>query len=254
MTNPLDWTALDAVVFDLDGTLYLGEKPLPGSLELLASLPSHLQIRFLSNNTSKTPEQTWEKMIRLGFDLQPDQILSPLNGLVQAIQEQGLTHVWVMANAEVLDWLQQALPQVELRPSRSKTQLVVVAYDDSLTYNDLCEIAWRLQDQRDYWITHPDYVCPHPEGPVPDVGGLVEMMAIGYQRRPQRIFGKPCPEVLAPVLKFCPVQKLLFVGDRLYTDWELAKQVGCHFRLSLNGETTHQDWLQLPEKERPLLF
>lgn len=247
-STPIDWGSLDVAIFDLDGTLYLGESLLPGALELVQTALSHVSCKFLSNNTSKTPQATWQKMLRLGLPVSLDQVMSPLHSLVQSIRSQAIQNCWVLANAEVLAWLQNELPGVNLKASRGKCQLVVLAYDDTLTYKDLCEVGWCLQDGCLYWITHPDYVCPNPQGPVPDVGGLVELFAVGMGRRPERIFGKPSIDVLAPVFKDHAPQRVLFVGDRLYTDWELAKRSGCQFRLSLAGETTPEQWHNLSEK------
>lgn len=255
MTNvstPIDWTSVDVAVFDLDGTLYLGEAPLPGAHEFLAQVPKSVQMRFLSNNTSKTPEETWQKLIRLGFQVELSQIISPLHGLISAINENQFTQIWLMANPAVLAWVQNQLPHVQLKSTRNDTQAVCVAYDDQLNYTDLCEVAWRLQDGKTYWVTHPDYVCPNPQGSVPDVGGLIELWAIGTGRRPDRCFGKPFPDVLAPITANTPSERILFVGDRLYTDWELSKRAKTQFRLSLAGETTLMDWQAL--KEKPLLL
>lgn len=252
-SSPFDWDSLDAVVADLDGTLYLGESPLPGALDFVQACTKRKPLYFLSNNTSKTPDATYQKLLRLGFSIQAGQVLSPLHGLVQAIEQNRFENLWVMANASVLAWLQACLPQCQLRAKRGDCQAVILAYDDTLSYADLCEVAWRLQDGCVYWATHPDYVCPNPAGPVPDVGGLVELFAVGYGRRPERIFGKPSPDVLGPLLSHFPPERILFLGDRLYTDWELARRAGCQFRLSLAGETTAEMWQALPG-EKPLLF
>ncbi len=251
-STPIDWDSLDAVVFDLDGTLYLGEEALPGAHALLASVPERITIRFLSNNTSKTPEDTWKKLIRLGFTAELEQVLSPLHGLCDAIVQSGLTHMWMMANPAVLQWMQNQLPHVSFRSPRANSQAVLVAYDDTLNYQDLCEVAWRLQDGLPYWTTHPDHVCPNPQGSVPDVGGFVELWAIGTGRRPDRCFGKPFPAVLTPVTAQIIPSRVLFVGDRLYTDWELSRRAKTQFRLSLAGETTVEQWQSL--REKPLLL
>ncbi len=252
-STPIDWDSLDAVVADLDGTLYLGEAPLPGAVDFVTSCMARKPIFFLSNNTSKTPDITFEKLQRLGFLVRPEQVLSPLHGLVQAIKEHGFSNVWIMANAPVLAWLHTNLPHCNLRPSRSETQCVVIAYDDTFTYADLCEVGWRLQDGAKYWITHPDFVCPNPAGPVPDVGGLVELFSIGFGRRPERVFGKPNAEVLGPILSQFHASRVLFIGDRLYTDFELARRTQCQFRLVFSGETTREQWHALPG-EKPLVL
>lgn len=251
-STPIDWDSLDAIVFDLDGTLYLGEEALPGTHDLLRQVPSAVQVRFLSNNTSKTPDETLEKLLRLQFVADISQVLSPLHGLCLALQKSRFSQVWMMANPSVLAWMQKQLPHVNFRAAREYCQAVVIAYDDDLRYNDLCEVAWRLQDGIPYWTTHPDHVCPHPQGSVPDVGGLVELWAIGTGRRPDRCFGKPYPEVLSPVTSQVIPSRVLFVGDRLYTDWELSRRAKTQFRLSLAGETTLAQWEAL--REKPLLL
>lgn len=251
--SPVDWNGLDVVVADLDGTLYLGEHSLPGALDFVQNISAHKALYFLSNNTSKTPDCTFEKLIRLGFDARPEQVLSPLHGLIASIRSQGLTHLWVLANRDVLGWLSSHLPGVELRATREQTQCVILTYDDTLDYKALCDVAWRIQDGATYWITHPDFVCPHPAGPVPDVGGLVELFAVGTGRRPDRVFGKPNAEILTVLTTLFAPGRILFIGDRLYTDWELARRVGCQFRLVLSGETTFEQWDALGT-ERPMLL
>ncbi|NLB62765.1 MAG: HAD hydrolase-like protein [Fibrobacter sp.] len=242
LSTPIDWQNVDAVVFDLDGTLYLGNELLPQALELVNLAQKQGACYFLSNNTSKTPESTWAKMQKLGLTVELSQVLSPLHTLVAHIKKSDINKCWVLANGEVLAWLQFALPQVDFKAERVETELVVLAYDDSLTYQDLCEVAWRLQDGAKYWITHPDFLCPHPQGYVPDVGGLVELFATCTQRRPEVILGKPSPIALEAVLQNYSAERVLFIGDRLYTDWQLAQNVGCQFRLSLAGETNLEMW------------
>lgn len=251
--TPIAWDTIDVVVADLDGTLYLGETALPGAIDFVRECMSRKPLYFLSNNTSKTPDATYEKLLRLGFPVQANQVLSPLHGLILALEKSGWKKVWIMANVTVLSWLQERLPEFDLRAKRGECEAVILAYDDSLTYADLCEVAWRLQDGCAYWATHPDYVCPNPAGPVPDVGGLIELFAIGYGRRPERVFGKPSPDILAPLWNRFTPERLLFLGDRLYTDWELALRAGAQFRLSLAGETTLEMWQAL-SGQRPLLF
>lgn len=250
---PINWNQVDAVVADLDGTLYLGEQILPGAHAFVREAAAKCPLFFLSNNTSKTPQATLEKLLRLDFTVYEDQLLSPLHSLVDSILQTGLKQLWVMANADVLAWLAWRLPGIELRAERSRTECVVLAYDNTLVYADLCEVMWRLQDGASYWITHPDFVCPDPQGSVPDVGGLVELFFVGTGRRPERTFGKPNPDVLAKILNRFTPERVLFIGDRLYTDYELSKQANCQFRLVLSGETTEAQWLALTE-DRPQLL
>ncbi len=87
-----------------------------------------------------------------------------------------------------------------------------------------------------FLATHPDLVCcPSPEGPLPDVGSMIELYNTATGRRPQHIFGKPDPAVLAPLLARYDKKDMIMVGDRLSTDKKLAENAGIDFALVLSG-------------------
>ena len=67
------------------------------------------------------------------------------------------------------------------------------------------------------------------------------LLKTAYGVEPERSFGKPNPAMLSGLLKKYKPEEILFVGDRLYTDFELAKRSGCRFVLPLCGETKQQD-------------
>ena len=92
-----------------------------------------------------------------------------------------------------------------------------------------------------FFATHPDFVCPSPEGPLPDVGSMLMMYESATGRRPDKIFGKPDPNILAPLFKLYPKSALVMSGDRLMTDKKLAENAGINFILVLSGEATQED-------------
>ena len=92
-----------------------------------------------------------------------------------------------------------------------------------------------------FLATHPDLVCPSPEGPLPDVGSFIELYHAATGRRPQYIFGKPDPMVLAPLLVKYKKEDMIMVGDRLSTDKKLAENAGIDFCLVLSGEAKSED-------------
>ncbi len=119
---------------------------------------------------------------------------------------------------------------------------VILAYDTELTYEKLSRSALMLQKPEVLFLaTHPDLVCPSPEGPLPDVGSMIELYNTATGRRPQHIFGKPDPAVLAPLLARYDKKDMIMVGDRLSTDKKLAENAGIDFALVLSGEATRED-------------
>lgn len=235
---------IKAVVFDLDGTLYLGGSALPGAADIVRQLHGLCPIWYLTNNTSRTPEQYSLKLKGMGFPAEVHHIISPLLSVVAQLHHDGLRKLWVLANTSVLSWLDHHLQGVDLHAAIDNTELVLLTYDDNLQYQSLCEVAWRLQREGvKYWATHLDKVCPASPGPVPDVGSLIELFAASTGRRPERILGKPDPRLLKLVTAQASLDMsdILFIGDRLYTDYELARAAGCHFALTLTGETRRAD-------------
>lgn len=237
-----------AVVFDLDGTLYLSGKPYPGAVEAVNRVASKVPVYYLSNNTSKSPVFYENRLKVMGLPLAADSIISALNLSLSAIHERGLKNVFFFANPEVYEWFAAQDPELNLRPSVEETELVLVAYHNSFDYRELCELSFRVQRKIPFWVTHTDFVCPDARGPVPDIGSFMALLKTAYGVEPEKSFGKPNPAMLSGLLNKFEPEEILFVGDRLYTDFELARRSGCRFVLPLCGETQTSDLEGLLEK------
>ncbi|MCF0214931.1 MAG: HAD hydrolase-like protein [Fibrobacteraceae bacterium] len=237
-----------AVVFDLDGTLYLSGRPYPKAVETVCRVASKVPVYYLSNNTSKSPVFYENRLKVMGLPLRDDAIISALYLSLDAIHEKGVKNVFFFANPEVTEWFAAQDPSLNLNPSITETELVLVAYHNCFDYRELCELSFRVQRGIPFWVTHTDFVCPDERGPVPDIGSFMALLKTAYGVEPERSFGKPNPAMLSGVLKKFEPEEILFVGDRLYTDFELAKRSGCRFALPLCGETKHSDLDKLEVK------
>jgi HAD superfamily hydrolase (TIGR01450 family) len=237
-----------AVVFDLDGTLYLSGRPYPGAVETVKRVSKQVPVYYLSNNTSKSPVFYENRLKVMGLPLRDDSIISALYLALDAIHAKGIKNVFFFANPEVYEWFAAQDPSLNLNPSVENTELVLVAYHNSFDYRELCELSFRVQRGIPFWVTHTDFVCPDANGPVPDIGSFMALLKTAYCVEPERSFGKPNPAMLANVLSQFEPDEVLFVGDRLYTDFELAKRAGCRFVLPLCGETKREDVEKLETK------
>ena len=236
------------VVFDLDGTLYLSGRPYPGAVDAVKRVASKVPVYYLSNNTSKSPVFYENRLNVMGLPLRDDGIISALTLSLAAIHEKDLKNVYFFANPEVFEWFAAQDPSLNLRPAVEDTELVLVAYHNSFDYRELCELSFRVQRGIPFWVTHTDFVCPDERGPVPDIGSFMALLKTAYGVEPVRSFGKPNPAMLSGLLKTYASEEILFVGDRLYTDFELAKRSGCRFVLPLCGETKRSDVEKLDVK------
>lgn len=259
-------------ILDLDGTVYLGGIPITGTVDFVRRHWDDIHFHFLSNNTSKTPESYVQRLRALGIPVTPDRILSPLDPLTDHLRAAGIRAVYAVANAAFTACLRARMPELTVygpdRPDQPEAagftgydgpdgrkgtrgpgvEAVILAYDTELTYAKLARSALLLQrPDVAFFATHPDLVCPSEAGPLPDVGSFLALYETATGRRPDRIFGKPDPAVLAPLLDRYPKSEMVMVGDRLSTDKVLAENAGIDFILVLSGEATRAD---LPGLER----
>lgn len=243
----MDLDAKRCFVFDLDGTVYMGDAPIPGTVSFIQKNLERFDIHFLTNNTSKNLRDYEKKLRGLGIEADLSRILSPLLPLANRLEREGIKEIYPVGNAAFIAYLQDRLPHLRLG-SGPECEVVVLAYDTELTYEKLKTSCLLLQrPEIRFWATHPDAVCPSPLGPLPDAGSFLALYEKATGRKPELIFGKPSPLILEPLLQRYAPAEMVMVGDRLYTDKVMAENAGLDFILVLSGESKRDD---LPGLER----
>lgn len=230
-----------AFLFDLDGTLTLGGRPLGRAAQTLRALRAMgKRIVFLTNNSSKTREAYRLGLERTGLWQQGDEIytsntaaIAYLNGLPKR------RRVFLLSTRAVRgEYAEAGIELDETHPD-----LLLLAYDTELTYEKLCRFDAFLRAGTEFFATHPDDVCPAQNGSVPDVGSFLALFERSSGRKPDLIVGKPYPPMrtgLESVLRL-PKEEMCMVGDRLYTDIRFANRNGMKSELVLSGETKRSD-------------
>ena len=232
------------VVLDMDGTVYLGDKPIQGAVEFIINNWNRLDFYFLTNNTSKSPSTYIRKLNRMGIPAGEEQILSPVLPLVDYLRRNRIETAYVVGNQDFCGDLRRRMP--ELQQTADNPQAVILAFDTELTYEKLATSALLLEHHPDmlFLATHPDKVCPTENGPIPDVGSMLALYKVATGRSPQCIFGKPDPNILRPLLEKYARKDMVMAGDRLSTDKKLAENSGIDFILVLSGEATLEEALK----------
>ena len=251
-----------AFVCDLDGTLFMGPNPIVPAVDFVIRNTKTGRFRYfyLTNNTSKCPEEYMKKIAGANIPVVPEQILTPLITLEAYIREKGYRSVYLLASEKVTAHLAARLADtgVKFEYEPEKNELIALTYDKELTYDKLakatslwnmrncppspmCPIRTQNQTPVDFVATHPDTCCPSERGPIPDIGGMMRFLEITNGMKPTHVFGKPSPTLLAPVLAQFKPEEIAVVGDRLYTDKAIADNAGVDFVCVLSGETTPED-------------
>jgi HAD superfamily hydrolase (TIGR01450 family) len=243
-------------VLDLDGTGFMGNRPIRGTVEFIKRNLDDRAFYFVTNNTSKLPEEYRTRLDALEIPTDTEHVVTPLAPLVAYLHERALTQVYLLANARITAYLRQALPGLELTADPEACEALIVTYDTELTYDKLRDAALLLQQNLllTFLATHSDLVCPTERGFVPDSGCILSVLEQATGRTPDTVFGKPNPLLLERVTAQYRPGEMVVVGDRLYTDREMARNVGCDFICVLSGETTRERIDELSEEEFPSLI
>lgn len=192
----------------------------------------------LTNNSSKSPRRHWENFRRMGLDLAEDEVLVSIQPALAHLRERGFLRLHLVANEEVAAHVRGQ----GFDPAAADPQAVLLTYDTEITYAKLLALVAHLRRGVPYYATHVDVVCPTPDGPVPDIGTTIRTIEMTLGVRPLRTFGKPAHEFVRPALDALGMTfaDAVVIGDRLYTDLELAVGTDMLSVLVLTGETTRE--------------
>ena len=251
---------IDGFVFDLDGTVYLGEQALPGAVETLAELRRRgKRVVFISNKPLEPGHVYAEKLTRLGIPTSPAEVITSARVLGQALASDfpGL-RCYVVGEETLKTELRGYGILVIAETAQDPRQVidpagidaVIVAFDRTLDYRKLNTAYQALVRGARFFATNADRTCPMPGGAIPDAGGTLAALEHMTGRRPDLVGGKPSPLMLriAGELLQHPSQRCLLAGDRLETDIRMAQQAGFTSALVLSGVTRreHLAGLQQP--------
>ncbi|MDU2064848.1 MAG: HAD-IIA family hydrolase [Sporomusaceae bacterium] len=230
---------------DMDGTIFLGKKLLPGAIEFLQYLKASCRpYLFLTNNSSKNKQSYVTKLQALGIEATVEQILT--SGEATALYLKKLkpqARIFLLGTPD----LEQEFIAQQFILTADNPDYVVLGFDQTLTYAKLTEACHLIREGVPLIATHPDINCPTDDrsGYLPDTGAMLELIYASTGKK-AKIIGKPYREIIdVLVAKLnCKREETAMVGDRLYTDIKLAKNAAICGILVLSGETKLADLAQ----------
>ena len=247
-TNKLDANILDKLakvrcwLLDMDGTVSLEDDALPGAANFFEAIADS-QFIFLTNNSSRHADYYVERMRRLGFDVDRSKMLTSTDALILYLRNTGKQRLFAVGTPDFERALMEADFEL-IRNRAEQTDMVVIGFDTSLTYEKV-DIACDLIRGGTPWAgANPDFVCPLADGKVlPDCGAIMAMVRACTDTEPQIVIGKPETAMVDMVMadRGFGKEELAMVGDRLYTDLELARRAGILGIAVLTGETNLEE-------------
>jgi phosphoglycolate/pyridoxal phosphate phosphatase family enzyme len=266
MDSTLDYrNHSDGFLFDLDGTIYLGEHALPGAVETVAELRRMgKHILFVSNKPLASRHDYSDKLFHLGIPASPEDIITSVSVLGGYLKEH-FPHLRLYVIGE--EYLKEELRlhglvlTGELWDQDEKQVIdphgidaVVVAFDRTLNYRKLNTAYQALLRGARFFATNADKACPMPGGSIPDAGATIVTLEYLSGRKLDLLAGKPSSLMIQAALDRLnlPPGNCWMVGDRLETDIVMGREAGMNTALVLTGATRRE---QLKEySERPTLI
>jgi 4-nitrophenyl phosphatase/NagD protein len=246
---------IEAVFLDLDGTIYLGGELIPGAIDFLERCDEKGVVRyFLSNNSSRSVSQYLKKLQGFGIPAVAEDVLLSTHDLLAWLAKENVTETWMIGTEGMGEMLEAA----GISTRSTNPQYVVLGYDTELNYEKIATGSIHLHAGVPLVASHPDMVCPSPDGGLPDVGAYLAMLKVTTGVDPVHITGKPNAGMILHKIEALGLDptKCAMVGDRLYTDIAMATRAGCVGVLVLSGEATREDVAALPEgaEQHPTLI
>lgn len=242
--RPSEAFAPNGFAFDLDGTIYLQSRLLPGAAELLGQLrAAGIPYLFATNNSSTTGRAYVERLTAMGIPAPRESVVTSNDVAADYLLREGHTSPFILATPEVLEEYRER----GFTPTATEPDSVLLTFDTTLDYGKLRRASDLILAGLPYFATHPDLVCPTLDGPIPDCGAFIELLAASTGRRPV-VLGKPEPHMAHTITDRLgvPPAEIAFVGDRLYTDMRMANENGFLAVLTLTGEAGVEDLRDSP--------
>lgn len=244
MDNSL--TDIDAVFLDLDGTIYLGGELIAGAIDFLERCKTKGVKRFfLSNNSSRSVNQYLKKLRDFGIPAEEKDVLLSTHDLLSWLTKNNITKTWLIGT----EGMREMLEERGITTDSNNPEYVVLGYDTEINYEKIATASIHMHSGVPLVASHPDMVCPSPDGGLPDVGAYLAMLKATTGVEPEHITGKPNAGMIMHKIEELGLlpERCAMVGDRLYTDIAMANRAGCVGVLVLSGEATMDDVAKLNE-------
>jgi HAD superfamily hydrolase (TIGR01450 family) len=233
----------DQLILDLDGCVWVGPEPVPGSVDAVSALrAAGKRVVFVTNDSRHALEDHVRKLWEIGLQASLADVVSSGAAMQHLLSEtrRGRTAYVIGTEAlhrHVADAGCRVLNGTDLA---SRAEIVVVAGTEDLVYRDLRDAVLALRRGADFLATSRDPTLPMPDGLWPGTGAVLAAVEVGSGRR-AAIVGKPEPQLFYTALDRLGEGRTLVVGDRLDADVAAAEKAGLESALVLTGGTSAEE-------------
>ena len=242
-------SAYRVALFDLDGVLYLRDRPVAGAASAMAGVRRlGLRVGFLTNNAYKPPAGVAASLRALGIDAEEGEVFTSAGALVRLLGGRGRLEgakVLVVGGPGLREALAAAGAELLAPADWRAAELVAVGLDPDVRYQELAAASLAVAAGARLVGSNADRSFPTPDGPWPGAGALLALLEAATGARAETA-GKPAPALFQAAAEKLGPGPYLMVGDRAETDLAGARRLGWDCALVLTGVTGLADLPDLP--------
>ena len=224
-------------LIDLDGTMYRGEERIEEASDFIKALQErNLPYLFVTNNSTRKPEQVADKLVQFDIPAAPEQVFTTSMATANFIYERKQNASVYMIGEE---GLRDALVEKGFTLADSNPDFVVVGLDREVTYEKLAKACLAVRNGATFISTNGDIAIPTERGLLPGNGSLTSVVTVSTTVNPIFI-GKPESIIMEQALKVLGTTKeeTLMVGDNYDTDILAGMNAGMDTLLVHTGVTS----------------
>ncbi len=222
------------VLCDLDGVVWLANRPIPGSVEAIADLrEAGHRVLFVTNNSSVVLAGQERALGDIGVPARGDVLTS---AQAAALLVRPGERVLVCGGPGVAEALEERGAVIA---TGGAVDAVVVGFHRDFDYDGMARASAAVRRGARLIGTNDDATYPTPDGPIPGGGAILAAVATASGATPV-VAGKPyaaMADLVAGVIGSAEATAALMVGDRPETDGRFAVTLGCDFALVRTGVT-----------------
>lgn len=251
---------VEGFVFDLDGTVYLGDNALPTAVETILELRQRgKRTLFISNKPLEPGSVYASKLTHLGIPTETEDIITSafVLGNYLSRDEPGLNY-YVVGEEKLREELRgyglnisnESLDQDPKEVIQTNgIDAVVIAFDRTLDYRKMNTAYQAIMQGARFFATNGDKVCPMPGGAIPDAGATIAALEYITGKKVELIAGKPSKIMMTIAMDRMglPPERCMMVGDRLETDIKMGQEAGMLTALALTGVSTAEEARRMPK-------
>lgn len=233
----------DGLLIDLDGVVWIGREPVPGSVEALrALLGAGKRIVFVTNNPGRLPEAYVERLRELGVAVELEQIVTAgvaVARLAAAAAGDGGS-AFVIGGPSLKQMVAATKTRLLEGEEAEKADVVVVSGHKDFDYGELRTAKFALDNGAELFATSHDPTMPFPGGELPGTGAVLAAVEVASGRR-ATIAGKPERHLFEMAIGVAGEGRLAMVGDRISSDIDGGRAAGLETVLVLSGTTSRAE-------------